>query len=88
MTKYQNSLLAGVAALALVAGSGAAMAQQSNEHGASMGGSKAASPQAGQSMNHQSMDRQGMQSQAQDKSKGSETQAQNKGLNGAPIAWR
>ncbi len=78
MKKYQNSLLAGVAALALVAGSGLAMAQQSNEHtGGAMGGSKGASAPAGQSMNHQSMGRQGMQPQAQ--SKGPQTQAQDKG---------
>jgi hypothetical protein len=77
MKKYQNSLLAGVAALALVAGTGFAMAQQSSEHGSM--GSKGASPQAGQSMNHQSMGREGMQSQAQDKSKGTQTQAQDKG---------
>jgi hypothetical protein len=79
MKKYQNSLLAGVAALALVAGTGLAMAQQSNEHGGSMGGSKGASPQAGQSMNHQSMGHQGMQPQAQSKGTQSQTQAQNKG---------
>jgi Protein of unknown function (DUF1236) len=82
MKKYQNTLLAGVAALALVAGTGLASAQQSSEH---MGGSKAASPQAGQSMNRGSMQSQaqekgkGTQTQAQEKAKGTETQAQEKG---------
>jgi hypothetical protein len=77
MKKYQNTLLAGVAALALVAATGLASAQQSNEH---MGGSKGASPQAGQSMNRGGgMSRNGMQSQAQEKGKGTETQAQEKG---------
>jgi hypothetical protein len=70
MKKYQNSLLAGVAALALVAGSGLASAQQSKEH---MGGSQAGSPQAGQSMNK------GAQPQAQEKGKATQTQAQEKG---------
>jgi hypothetical protein len=71
MKKYQNTLLASVAALALVAGAGVASAQQSKDH---MGGSQAASPQAGPSMSHQ-----GSQTQAQEKSKGTETQAQEKG---------
>jgi hypothetical protein len=75
MKKYQNTLLAGVAALALVAGTGLASAQQSKEH---MGGSQAASPQAGQSMNKGS-ETKGTQTQAQQKSKGTETQAQEKG---------
>jgi Protein of unknown function (DUF1236) len=74
MKKYQNSLLAGVAALALIAGTGLACAQQSNEH---MGGSKGASPQAGQSMS-----RQGTQPQAQEKSTGTQNQAQER-VNGA-----
>jgi hypothetical protein len=75
MKKYQNTLLAGVAALALVAGIGVASAQQSNEHMGGAGGAKAASPQAGQSMNRGG----GMQSQAQEKGKATETQAQEKG---------
>jgi hypothetical protein len=74
MKKYQNSLLAGVAALALIAGTGLACAQQSNEH---MGGSKGATPQAGQSMS-----RQGTQPQAQEKSTGTQNQAQER-VNGA-----
>jgi hypothetical protein len=74
MKKYQNTLLAGVAALALIAGTGLACAQQSNEH---MGGSKGASPQAGQSMS-----RQGTQPQAQEKSTGTQNQAQER-VNGA-----
>jgi hypothetical protein len=75
MKKYQHTLLAGVAALALVAGIGVASAQQSNEHMGGAGGAKAASPQAGQSMNRGG----GMQSQAQEKGKATETQAQEKG---------
>jgi hypothetical protein len=75
MKKYQTTLLAGVAALALVAGTGLASAQQSKAH---MGGSQAGSPEAGQSMNHQSMSK-GSQTQAQEKTKGAETQAQVKG---------
>jgi hypothetical protein len=75
MKKYQTTLLAGVAALALVAGTGLASAQQSKGH---MGGSQAASPQASQSMNHQSMNK-GAQTQAQEKTKGTESQAQVKG---------
>lgn len=75
MKKYQNSLLAGVAALALVAGTGLASAQQSKEH---MGGSQAGSPQAGESMSKGS-ETKGSQTQAQEKSKGTETQAQEKG---------
>jgi len=70
MKKYQNSLLAGVAALALVAGTGLASAQQSKEH---TGGSQAASPQAAQPMNK------GSQTQAQEKGKATQTQAQEKG---------
>ena len=69
MKRYQNTLLAGVAALALVAGTGLASAQQSKEH---MGGSQAGSPQAGQSMDK------GSQTQAQEKTKGTETQAREK----------
>lgn len=81
MKKYQNTLLAGVAALALVAGTGLASAQQSKEH---MGGSQAASPQAGQSMNKGSQTQaqekgKATQTQAQEKTKGNETQAQEKG---------
>lgn len=70
MKKYQTTLLAGVAALALVAGTGLASAQQSKEP---MGGSQAGSPQAGQSMNK------GAQPQAQEKGKATQTQAQEKG---------
>ena len=70
MKKYQTTLLAGVAALALVAGTGLASAQQSKEH---MGGSQAGSPQAGQSMTK------GAQPQAQEKGKATQTQAQEKG---------
>lgn len=81
MKKYQTTLLAGVAALALVAGTGLASAQQSNEH---MGGSQAGSPQAGQSMNKgaqpQAQEKgKATQTQAQEKTKGTETQAQEKG---------
>lgn len=72
MKRYQNTLLAGVAALALVAGMGLASAQQSQ-----MGGSQAGSPQGGQSMNK------GSQPQAQEKGKGTETQAQQKGKGNA-----
>jgi hypothetical protein len=68
MRKYQTSLLAGVAALALIAGAGVASAQQSKEH---TGGSQATSSPAGQSMSRQG-------SQAQEKSKGTENQAQEK----------
>lgn len=70
MKKYQTTLLAGVAALALVAGTGLASAQQSKEH---MGGSQAASPQAGQSMNK------GSQTQAQEKGKATQSEAREKG---------
>jgi hypothetical protein len=81
MKKYQNTLLAGVAALALVAGTGLASAQQSKEH---MGGSQAGSPPAGQSMNKgaqpQAQEKgKATQTQAQEKTKGTETQAQEKG---------
>jgi Protein of unknown function (DUF1236) len=82
MKKYQNTLLAGVAALALVAGTGLASAQQSNEHGGAMGGSKGGSPQAGQSMSHggsSGMSRNSMQPQAQEKGNGTQTQAQQRG---------
>jgi hypothetical protein len=71
MKKYQNFLLSSVAALALVAGVGIASAQQSNEH---MGGAKAATPPAGQSMNRSGA----MQPQAQEKGKGTQTQAAEK----------
>jgi hypothetical protein len=80
MKKYQNTLLAGVAALALVAGTGLASAQQSNEHGGAMGGSKGGSPQAGESMSHggsSGMSGKSMQPQAQEKGNG--TQAQERG---------
>jgi hypothetical protein len=75
MKKYQSTLLAGVAALALVAGTGLASAQQSKGH---MGGSQAGGPQTGQSMSHQSMNK-GSQTQAQQNTKGTESQAQLKG---------
>lgn len=68
MKKYQNTLLAGVAAFALVAGTGLASAQESKEP---LGGSQP--PQAGQSMNK------GSQPQAQEKGKANPTQAQEKG---------
>jgi hypothetical protein len=74
MLKYQNILLSGVAALALIAGAGIASAQQSNEHGA-MGGSKAATPQAGAATTRSG----GMQPQAQDKARSTESQALDKG---------
>lgn len=94
MKKYQNTLLAGVAALALVAGTGIASAQQSSEHaGGSMGagGSQSGSAHAGQSLNAKGGAQTGAQvgagagasagthAQAQEKSKGTETQAQEKG---------
>jgi hypothetical protein len=94
MKRYQNTLLAGVAALALVAGTGIASAQQSNEHaGGSMGAgaSQSGSAHAGQSLNAKGGAQTGAQAgagagasagthaQAQERSKGSETQAQEKG---------
>jgi hypothetical protein len=77
MKKSQNTLLASVAVLALVAGIGLASAQQSSEH---IGGSQAASPPAGQSMNK------GSQTQAQEKAKGTQTQAQEKSKGTQPQA--
>lgn len=74
MKRYQNTLLAGVAGLALVAATGLASAQQSNEHTGGAGGAKSASPPAGQSMS-----RQGTQAQVQEKGKATQTQAQAKG---------
>jgi hypothetical protein len=91
MKKYQTSLLAGVAALALVAGAGVASAQQSHmggSMGGSTGGSQAGSPQASQSMSKGSetkgsetkrSETKGTQTQAQEKTKGTQTQAQEKG---------
>ena len=72
MKKYQKTLLAGVAALALVAGTGLASAQQSSEHMGGAGAAKSASPPAGQSMSRQG-------AQAQEKGKATQTQAQEKG---------
>ena len=90
MKKYQNALLAGVAALALVAGTGLASAQQSNDHaGGSMGAgaSQSGNAHAGQSLNAKGGAQTGAQAgagagthaQAQEKSKGTQTQAQEKG---------
>jgi hypothetical protein len=89
MKKYQNTLLAGVAALALVAGTGIASAQQSNEHGSmGAGGSQAGGAHAGQSLNAKGGAQLGAQgkgagagthTQAQVRGSGAQTQAQEKG---------
>jgi hypothetical protein len=87
MKKYQKTLLAGVAALALVAGTGLASAQQSNEHMGGAGAAKSASPPAGQSMSRQGAQAQekgkATQTQAQEKGKATQTQAQEKGKTNA-----
>jgi hypothetical protein len=80
MKRYQNTLLAGVAALALVAATGIASAQQSNEHaGGSMGaGASQSGAHTGQSLNAKGGAQTGAQAGA-GASAGTQAQAQEKG---------